>query len=316
MPAPDSPVIHVLTGPTAVGKTALALDWAERCGAIIVSCDSLLVYRGMDIGTAKPTREELARVPHACVDVASPFGPAYTIGNYVAEARAAVDRAVAEGKPILVTGGSGFHLKCFYAPVVDALTISDVVRAEVAALAAAGPDAALRRLRELEPNPPDWLDLENPRRVIKALERRLASGRSLAELKAEFDARPGAFDDFEKKTVVLTRAPESLEKRIRLRVDLMLRDGLVDEVRRLRAEGLAEDASAGLAVGYRETLAWLRHGEPGGIDALREAISVATRQLASKQRKWFRNQLPDTVATLDLDLVTPSTENLFANPRG
>lgn len=311
MPHPTPPVLHVLTGPTAVGKTALALDWAEAHGAIIVSCDSLLVYRGMDIGTAKPTREELARVPHACVDVASPTGPAYTIGEYIAEARTAIDRAVAEGKPVLITGGSGFHLKCFYAPVVDALPIGDAVRAEVAELVAAGPEAARCRLRELEPSPPAWLDLENPRRVAKALERRLASGRSLAELKAEFDARPGAFDDFEKRTVVLMRDPAVLESRIRQRVELMLRDGLVDEVRRLVAEGLSADSSAGLAVGYRETLVWLRDGEPGGTAALAEAIAIGTRQLASKQRKWFRNQLSGEIRTIDLDRETPGVPTLF-----
>jgi tRNA dimethylallyltransferase len=308
----SSHTLHVLTGPTAVGKTALALDWAEANGAVIVSCDSLLVYRGMDIGTAKPSPAELARVPHFCVDVADPAGAPYTVGEYIAEARRAVDAAVAAGRTVLVTGGSGFYLKSFYAPVMDAIEISDAVRAEVAALDAQGPEAALRRLRELEPAPPLWLDLENPRRVTKALERRLASGRSLAELKAEFDARPGAFDDFEKKTVVLTRAVESLEARIRRRVEIMLRDGIVDEVKRLLATGLNPDSPAAVATGYRETLAWLRDGEPGGQAALGESIAIATRQLAAKQRKWFRNQLPDTVRVIDLDAGTPGANTLFS----
>lgn len=302
--------IHVLTGPTAVGKTALALDWAEANGAVIVSCDSLLVYRGMDIGTAKPSPAELARVPHFCVDVADPAGAPYTVGEYIAEARRAVDEAVAAGRPVLVTGGSGFYLKSFYAPVTDALEISDAVRAEVAALS---PDAALRRLRELEPTPPLWLDLENPRRVTKALERRIASGRSLADLKADFDARTGPFDDFEKKTVVLSRSVESLETRIRRRVEIMLHDGLVDEVKRLLASGLNPESPAAVATGYRETLAWLRSGEPGGLAALGESIAIATRQLAAKQRKWFRNQLPDTARNLDLDVVTPTVGELFGN---
>lgn len=306
-----SAFLYVLTGPTAVGKTALALDWAEANGAIIVSCDSLLVYRGMDIGTAKPSPEELARVPHFCVDVADPAGAAYTVGEYIAEARRAIDAAVAAGRRVLITGGSGFYLKSFYAPVMDALEISDAVRAEVAALDATGPEAALRRLRELEPHPPLWLDLENPRRVTKALERRIASGRSLAELKADFDARPGPFDDFEKKTVVLTRSVESLEARIRRRVAIMLRDGLVDEVKRLLATGLNPDSPAAVATGYRETLAWLRAGEPGGPAALGESIAIATRQLAAKQRKWFRNQLPDTARFIDLDAGVPEVGELF-----
>lgn len=304
-------ILHVLTGTTAVGKTALALDWAEANGAVIVSCDSLLVYRGMDIGTAKPSPAELARVPHFCVDVADPAGAPYTVGEYIAEARRAVDAAVAAGRPVLVTGGSGFYLKSFYAPVTDALEISDAVRAEVALLAAAGPEVMRMRLSELEPRPPAWLDLENPRRVAKALERRLASGRSLAELKADFDARPGPFDDFEKKTVLLTRSAESLESRLRRRVENMLRDGLVDEVKRLLAAGLNPESPAAVATGYRETLAWLRAGEPGGLGALGESIAVSTRQLAAKQRKWFRNQLPDTTRIVDLDAGTPAIGELF-----
>lgn len=306
-----SAVLHVLTGPTAVGKTALALEWAGRRGALIVSCDSLLLYRGMDIGTAKPSREELARVPHACVDVADPTGKPYTIGEYIAEARRAVEAATAAGRPVLVTGGSGFYLKSFYAPVTDSLEIPRSVRDEVAALRQAGPAAALRRLRELEPCPPAKLDLNNPVRVLKALERRLAAGRPLAELLAEFESRPGAFDDFEKKTVVLTRPPESLERRIRLRTDLMLREGLVDEVKGLLARGLNPASPAAAATGYRETIAWLRDGEPGGLAALAEAIAVSTRQLAAKQRKWFRTQLPEPRRMVDLDVCRPDADTLF-----
>ena len=300
--------IRILTGPTAVGKTALALDWAEANGAIIVSCDSLLVYRGMDIGTAKPTKEELARVPHACVDVADPSGAAYSVNDYIAEARRAVDAAFAAGRPVLVAGGSGFYLKAFFAPVTDTLEIADELRRELAALT---PAAALERLRGLEPYPPPWLDLNNPRRVLKALERRIASGRSLADLKAEFDAAKGPFDDCEKHLVVLTRSPESLEKRIRLRVDAMLRDGLVDEVKRLTARGLSYESPASVAIGYRETIAWLAAGEPGGLEALRETVSISTRRLAAKQRKWLRGQLPPADRTIDLDTETPATEGLF-----
>lgn len=305
-----SRTLHVLTGPTAVGKTALALDWAETNNAVIVSCDSLLCYRGMDIGTAKPTPAELARVPHACIDIADPFGNPYTIGEYIVAARRAVDDAVAAGRPVLVAGGSGFYLQSFFAAVTDAVAIPDAVRDEVAGLVARGPDAVLARLRELEPEPPLWLDLENPRRVVKSLERRLASGKSLAAMKSDFDARPGPFDDFEKKTVVLTRPPESLEVRIRRRVTMMLNDGLVDEVRRLLAGGLRPDSPAGSATGYRETIAWLAAGEPGGLPALNESIALGTRRLAAKQRKWFRGKLPDA-RVIDLDADTPGIGGLF-----
>src|SRR6185436_658468 len=112
------PVLHVLTGPTAVGKTEWALRWAEANNAEIVSCDSLLFYRGMDLGTAKPTAAELQRVPHHLIDVCDVTDP-MDVTRYVTLARKAVAEIAARGRQILVTGGSGFYLRCFFAPVAD-----------------------------------------------------------------------------------------------------------------------------------------------------------------------------------------------------
>jgi tRNA dimethylallyltransferase len=221
------PILHVLTGPTASGKTARALDWAQCHGAEIVSCDSLLVYRGMDIGTAKPTREELARVRHHLLDLVEPR-ERYDVQRYVAAARAAVDDIVRRGRPVLVVGGSGFYLRSFFAPMSDEIEVEPALRAELESrLAGEGLEALVAELRALNPGGLGTLDTQNPRRVLRALERCRATGRPVRELAAAFRAKPSAFADFELRLTRLDCAPEQLETRIVARVRAMLAAGLV-----------------------------------------------------------------------------------------
>jgi tRNA dimethylallyltransferase len=290
MATPPKSCLFVLTGSTASGKTERALAWAERHGAEIVSCDSLLFYRGMDIGTAKPTGEELARVPHHLIDVVEPR-ERYDVQRYVAAARAAVDDIVRRGRRALVVGGSGFYLRSFFAPMSDGIEVAPTLRAELEArLAAEGLAALVAELRALNPNGIGNLDTQNPRRVVRALERCRASGRPLAELAAEFAGKPSAFADFEVRLTRLDCAPEVLDRRIVSRVRAMLAAGLVDEVRRLDAAGLRENASAARAIGYREVLDCLDGKKP--LAALEGEIVRNTRALVKKQRTWFRTQLP------------------------
>lgn len=280
------PLLHVLTGPTAVGKTEWALHWAEAHGAEIVSCDSLLLYRGMDIGTAKPTAAERARLRHHLIDVREVTEPA-SVTDYVSLARKAVGEIAERGRAVLVTGGSGFYLRSFFSAVADEVSVAAELRAEVASLSL---PEAVARLHALNPGGLGALDLANPRRVSRALERCLATGRPLRELAAEFARQPSAFADWRVKLARLDRAPADLERRIEARVAAMLRDGLIDEVRRLRATGLETNPSASRAIGYREVLAML----DGQLPAERLAAEIAqnTRALVKKQRTWFRTQLP------------------------
>ena len=293
MPNEKTPVLHVLTGPTAVGKTGRALRWAEENDAEIVSCDSLLFYRGMDIGTAKPSRAELARAPHHLIDVCD-CSEQMDITRYIALARAAVEDIAARGKCVLVVGGSGFYLKSFFAPVADDVAVPPELRAEIAArLASDGLPALVAELRALNPGPQGLgaLDTSNPRRVTRALERCRASGRTLAALAADFARRPSAFADWRVQLTVLDRPREDLEKRIAQRTDAMLAAGLVAEVERLRAAGFERNPSAAGAIGYRETLAML----DGKLarENLAAEIAKNTRALVKKQRTWFRTQLPE-----------------------
>jgi tRNA dimethylallyltransferase len=283
-------VLHVLTGCTAAGKTEWALRWAEAHSAEIISCDSLLFYRGMDIGTAKPSAAERARVRHHLVDireVAEPMNAAV----YAQMARAAAEEIVSRGRPVLVVGGSGFYLRSFFAPVADGLEVPREIRARVDAMLESGGLAALvAELRRLNPAGLQALDEANPRRVASALGRCLASGRTLAELSAEFARAKPAFEGWQIRLARLEREGPELEARIAARVDAMLGGGLVDEVRRLLGAGLRSNPSAARAIGYRETVDVLEGRAPAG--GLAAAIARDTRALVRKQRTWFRTQLP------------------------
>jgi tRNA dimethylallyltransferase len=289
--------LHIITGPTAVGKTEYALSYAEAQDAEIVSCDASLIYRGMDIGTAKPTPEELARVPHHLIDVNAVDEP-YDIVAYVRDAQAAVADIFARGKSVVVTGGSGFYLKSFFAPVIDIVVVSDDIRAEVAGLYQdEGLDGLVAELRKRSPEGLGNLDALNPRRVLRALERCIASGKSLPVLQAEFAARPEPYVEYRKQYILLERDAENLRQRVARRVDLMLQSGLIEEVECLRELGLEGNPSAASAIGYRETLSYL-NGEISR-KALAPAIVQNTNHLVKKQRTWFRTQIrkPDQLIT-------------------
>ena len=285
-----SRVIHVLTGCTAVGKSELALRWAVEHEAEIVSCDSLLFYRGMDIGTAKPTPDELARVPHHLIDICAVTEP-MDITQYVARARSAVTGIWARRRRVLVTGGSGFYLKAFFAAVADEVAVPADLRARVRQLLANdGLAGAVAELRRLNPAGLEPLDVNNPRRVARALERCLASDRTLAELRDGFAKQPAPFADCEVQLCELRRESAELEGRIERRVAAMMAAGLVAEVRDLLEQGLKMNQSAVKAIGYRETIEHLE-GRLAESD-LAGAIVRNTRALVKKQRTWFRTQLP------------------------
>lgn len=287
---PVAPKLFVLTGPTAVGKTELALRWAEQYGGEIVSCDSLLFYRGMDIGTAKPTPAEQARVPHHLIDIHAVDEP-MNIQAFVVHARAAVDDILGRGRRVLVTGGSGFYLKAFFAPIADEVTISQDLRVELEErLAREGLESLVEELRAVNPDGLGGLDVANPRRVIRALERCRVTGRTVLELREEMRARPSAFADLAVECVRLERPRPELWSRIDQRIAQMLDAGLVAEVERLLEAGIQRNPSASRAIGYRETILMLR-GELSADD-LPSAIARNTRALVRKQETWFRTQLP------------------------
>lgn len=289
--------LYIVTGPTAVGKTELALSWAEAFGAEIVSADSLLFYRGMDIGTAKPSEKDRARVPHHLIDVRE-AGEPWDIQGYVAAAAAKVAEIHRRGRRVLITGGSGFYLKGFFAPVVDQVRVPPEVVRQVAFLEEAGRDALAAGLVAVDPLAGDWVDLQNPRRVARALERSLATGKSVRQLRKEMAAHPFPFMHCRRRVVLLLRERAELQARIARRVDEMLGAGLVGEVTHLLKKGLEHNPSAASAIGYRETVRYLA-GELS-VEGLREEIIRNTGRLVKKQRTWFRYQLPPETRTICL----------------
>ena len=281
------PRLHIITGPTAAGKTDASLIWASKNNAEILSCDSVCVYRGMDIGSAKPTPEQQAQCKHYGLDLVDP-SERYSVVRYIDYAKACIKDAHSRGKNILVTGGSGFYLAAFFGPVTDEIPVSDAVIHEVRQLQQKGTDAMLQRLREVEGNTlPGWLDTKNPIRIAKALERRLSSDRSLDDLREEFLQKESPFAQYKVTYELIEREDAELKNRINQRTELMLKTGLIEESEKLLKLNLNPELPSARAVGYRATMDWIQSGRQVALDGLRERINLDTWALVRKQCKWF-----------------------------
>ncbi len=281
-PACDStPPAWYLTGPTAVGKSAIALELAERLGGELISVDSMQVYRGLNLGTAKPSAEDRARVPHQLVDVAELNEP-FDAARFVHLARAAELGIRARGRVPVYCGGTGFYLKALLAGVGEAPAGDPTLRAELEGLELA------KLLAELEHRDPVTfarIDRRNPRRVVRAIEVIRLTGRPFSEQQSDW--RPGAGQAGD--VIAFRREPDDLRRRIDARVDEMFAAGLVEEARSLLERGLAENRTAMQAIGYRQVVEHLRGERP-----LRETIAVVksrTWQFARRQATWLRHQL-------------------------
>lgn len=308
--------LYVLTGPTAVGKTELALKWAQMHSAEILSCDSLLFYKGMDIGTAKPSSNERKKIIHHGIDLV-PAWQQFTIYDYLKYARQVIESIFQNKKKILITGGSGFYLKAFFEPVVDFIPIPLPIQEKVTRLyKEEGLYGLLEALKNYNSQKDlESLDINNPKRVIKALARCATTKRSIRELKRDFLNQPKPFSDYTKKVALLRRSKETLLERIQLRTEWMLKNGLIEEVKNLLELGIKKNPSAYLAIGYRETLEWIstkQYEKDPLKNNLKNTIINNTLKLVAKQNKWFRNQLtPNQVFNLDEINTENCLQDLF-----
>jgi tRNA dimethylallyltransferase len=285
----------VLTGPTASGKTALAIEIAERIDGEIISADSRQVYRGMDIGTAKATPAERARVPHHGLDLVDP-DVRYSAGRFARDARTWITGIRARGRVPLIVGGTGFFIRALTHPLFAEPRLEPGRRE---ALRRYLGDLATERLQ-------GWLEALDPegartlrqgggrQRMLRRLEIALLSGRPLDWWHQQ---QPPADPPLDATVFVLDLPRGRLDARIDARVDAMFDAGLADEVRGLLARGYGPDAPGMSATGYRETVALLRGGS--SEEAAKEQIRRATRGYARRQRTWFRNQLPGGAIRLD-----------------
>ena len=295
----STPVIYLLAGVTASGKSEHALRWAQQMKGKILSCDSIAVYRGMDVGSAKPTSEDRSKVIHHGIDLVD-ASELFSVLDYSLYAREVIDSAIDEKKPILITGGSGFYLQSFLSPVVDRVEVSLEVRQEVEQVnERQGLQGMLTILKKLNPHGLGELDVLNPRRVMRGLERCLTSGKTLLELKKEFEEQEKPYAGFEKRVLWLDRRNEEIESRIAKRTEQMLENGLLREAEKLVSSGIYNNPSASNSIGYRECIACLK-GEITEIDLAKE-INNSTRRLVSKQRKWFRKYLGENASFIISD---------------
>lgn len=284
---PHLPPLVALLGPTAVGKTALSLRLAQRFAGEIVSADSRLIYIGMDIGTAKPTPAERARVPHHLIDLVAPDVP-LSVAEYQRMAYATIDEIHARGHVPFLVGGTSLYVRA----VVEGLRIPEVppnpaLRAELEAeLARHGRDALFARLQALDPAGAAVIDPLNPRRVLRALEIVITTGRSKTELEG---AAPPPYAILQ---VGLMRPRAELYARVDARVDAMVEAGLIAETKALLAAGYAPTLPAMTSLGYREVSAYLR-GEMTLAAAI-ERIQIETHRFVRHQMTWFR-KMPDVV---------------------
>lgn len=273
----------VLLGPTAVGKTELSLKLAETLGTDIISGDSMCIYRGFDIGSAKPTVAEQARVPHHLVDVLD-ADESFSVTAFVARVAALVKEYEMRGRLPFVVGGTGLYIKA----LIEGYDFNETQehrffrRAMEAIAARRGNTRVHSFLAHRDPQAAERLHANNLRRVIRALEV-VRYGDERISQESAFAVGAAPYDAF---VIGLTRARPHLYERINARVEAMFKAGLVDEVAALLAGGVGRDAPAMKGIGYRETAAYLA-GEMGRAEAV-AAIQTATRHFAKRQMTWYR----------------------------
>jgi len=286
--APDSqrPVV-VVAGPTAAGKSSLAIDLALRFGGEVVNADSVQVYRFLDIGTAKPSLAERARVTHHLLDVVTP-DVVYSAGRYSREARAAAAAIHARGGIVFLTGGTGLYIRAFLEGLIEAGEVEPGLRASLEgeaerAAADGDPHRLHRRLTDLDPEAARAIHPNDVRRTVRALELQQRTGTRASRLRAahDFADRP-----FEVLYLVLDPGRTELDSRIDARAEAMIEAGLLQECRVLAARGYGSQLRSLQAIGYRH-LMQVVEGRDTLANAL-EAMRRDTRRFARRQRTWFR----------------------------
>jgi tRNA dimethylallyltransferase len=314
-PSAQTPKPIFLAGPTAVGKSAVALALAEKVGGEVISVDSMQVYRGLDIGTAKPSSAERARVPHHLIDVAE-LTESFDAAKFVALANQAVAEIQTRGHVPIFCGGTGLYFKAFLEGLGEAPPSDEKLRAELEAAPLAD---LLRELAQRDPATFATVDRQNPRRVVRAVEVIRLTGKPFSTQRARWGEAPdeptpqpnGSRGRSPHQMVCLSRPAADLHVRINARVDEMFAAGLVEETRRLLERGLEQNKAAMQAIGYRQVVEHLR-GERTLTETI-ELVKIKTRQFAKRQLKWFRKHakaqwielMPGSTITETLNLIRP-----------
>ena len=273
--------ILILTGPTCVGKTGLSLLIAEYLDTEIISADSMQIYRGMDIGTAKPSHDERRRVRHHMIDIVEP-SERYSAGRYIDDVMPIIRSLHGRGAIPLVVGGTGLYIRAMTRGIFDAPQSDPELRAYLRELEEASPGILYGKLQELDPEKASLIKPGDLRRIIRALEVILKTGSPMSVLEREF-TKPLPYEFIK---IGLTRQRRELYRMIEERVDKMFRQGLVEEVKRLLERNPSETPLQ--AIGYKEVIAYLR-GEQS-LDETVHLVKRATKRYAKRQFTWFRKE--------------------------
>ncbi len=285
--APSKRVIAIV-GPTAVGKSALAIELALLLDGEIISCDSMQIYRGMDIGTAKATREERERVRHHLIDILEPDTD-FSCADYSTLAQDAINDIISRGKMPIFCGGTGLYLdSVLEIPSFTSTKRDDELRAKMEALALErGADAVHSLLMEVDPESAMTIHKNNVKRVIRALEIYYTTGKKKSELDALSRTQPSPYDAC--VLFLCYRDKELLYEKINSRVDKMIELGLLDECRALWERGLLSNGStASEAIGYKELIPYFEGR--ASLDECVEELKLATRHYAKRQMTWFKRK--------------------------
>ncbi len=270
-----------LVGPTAAGKSAVALELARTLGAEIVSADSMQVYRGLDIGTAKPTAEERTLVPHHLIDVCE-VSEAFDVKQFIEMASSAIADIHPRGKHALVVGGTGLYVRALRHGLFEGPARNEKLRSRLEKMTA---DELFEELQRVDSITAERIDRHNPRRLVRALEVFYETGHPISKLQKEWGGEAG---DLAPPGFMLNRDRKDLHARIEKRIDEQIASGWVDEVRQLLEIGLEKNPTAMQAAGYQELAAHVRGNLP--LTEAAVLIKTRTRQLAKRQLTWFRRE--------------------------
>jgi tRNA dimethylallyltransferase len=283
--------VIVLAGPTACGKSAFAMSMAQLIGGEIISADSMQVYCGMDIGTAKPTKEDRALVPHHLIDIRK-VTDNFNVVDFYYEARQACQVVLGRGGVPIIVGGSGFYIhSLLYGPPSGPPSVSEVRQALEKEMEKLGVETLFERLRQLDPQYASTITKNDKQKIVRALEIIALTGKKVSKLSWKGRRKPQNYDF---RCWLLHRPKEHLYQMIDQRCEKMLKEGLLDEVKVLIKNGLLENPSASQAIGYRQAIDFFNSPQSASDYAkCVKSFKQASHDYAKRQLTWFRNKEPD-----------------------
>lgn len=293
--------VIVIAGPTCCGKSALAMNLAQAMDGEIISADSMQVYRGMDIGTAKATKEERLLIPHHLIDIRN-IQENFNVVDFYYEARQACQQILDHGNVPIVAGGSGFYLHTLlYGPPSGPPSVPEVRKSLEEEIERLGSDVLYDRLNQLDPQYAKTITKNDKQKIVRALEIIMLTNKKVSKLSWKGRRRPQNYDF---RCWFLHRPKDKLYERIDQRCDKMLQDGFIDEVRSLEQQGLRQNSSASQAIGYRQALDFLQTNQtPADYEKFVQSFKQATRHYAKRQFTWFRKE--PLFRWLDVDMHDP-----------